>query len=296
MKNPTEELLIRWYQLGAWLPFFRGHSNRNVPRREPYLYCPETQSKIHQALQERYQHLPYWYTLFWQHSTTGEPVIRPLVYEYPNQSEFSQVDDKFLIGKDVLVCPILYTAQIELEIKFPGKENDIWYRFKSERVESYQSFTKHYTFTDLDTLPVFYRGGAVIPIKLNVEKSTILMRDSRLTLYIFLDTSGCAVGSVYNDDRETFTYEEKNYSYVEFEYKDNTIFNRVINPSWDGGFQQNVINTIYIFGSDCEYKNASIATEKVSNSSLEVVMVNKVVKIVSINVQIEDQFLIKLSK
>lgn len=36
--NPDTELLVRWYQLGAYYPFFRGHAHHDTKRREPWLF------------------------------------------------------------------------------------------------------------------------------------------------------------------------------------------------------------------------------------------------------------------
>lgn len=96
--NPDEELLQRWYQTGAWLPFYRAHAHIDTKRREPYLYSQDVRTRIRNALRQRYVHLPVWYTLFWEHYRTGDPVIRPLVYEYPTQTDVFDIDDEILVG------------------------------------------------------------------------------------------------------------------------------------------------------------------------------------------------------
>lgn len=100
--NPTEELLQRWYQAGAWLPFYRAHSNKDTNRREPYLFNDEVQGRIREAIQTRYQHIPQWYTLFYEHVRTGAPVIRPLYYQYPEDTQVYKIDDQLLVGKDLV--------------------------------------------------------------------------------------------------------------------------------------------------------------------------------------------------
>jgi len=62
--NPDAELLTRWYQLGAYYPFFRGHAHLETQRREPWLFGPETTGRIRHAIRSRYAMLPYMYTLF----------------------------------------------------------------------------------------------------------------------------------------------------------------------------------------------------------------------------------------
>nr|CAI5828577.1 unnamed protein product [Callosobruchus analis] len=94
--NPETELVERWYQAGVWLPFYRGHSNADTNRREPYVFEKEVQEVIRDAMRIRYRHLPVFYTQFYHHVKTGEPVVRPLFYEYPDMVE---LDDHILLGK-----------------------------------------------------------------------------------------------------------------------------------------------------------------------------------------------------
>ena len=53
--NPSTELLTRWYQLGAFYPFFRAHAHIDTKRREPWLFGDEPLDRIRQAIQTRYR-------------------------------------------------------------------------------------------------------------------------------------------------------------------------------------------------------------------------------------------------
>lgn len=74
--DPEPELLVRWYQAGAYQPFFRGHSNMESKRREPWLFGEKNTQIIREAIRERYVLLPYLYTLFYRAHTVAEPVMR----------------------------------------------------------------------------------------------------------------------------------------------------------------------------------------------------------------------------
>ena len=97
--NPTNELMERWYQAGAWLPFYRAHSMKGTKRREPFLLPEDSQAVIREAIQTRYKHLPVWYTLFYEHTRTGDPIIRPLFYQYPEEIDAYNIDGQLLVGK-----------------------------------------------------------------------------------------------------------------------------------------------------------------------------------------------------
>ena len=72
----------------------------------------------------RYQFLPYLYTLFHEHEKTGEPVMRPLWYEYPSDQDSYLNDDEYLVGKDLLVAPVIREGQRKRNVYFP--KGDDW--------------------------------------------------------------------------------------------------------------------------------------------------------------------------
>lgn len=97
--NPNTELLTRWYQAGAFQPFFRGHAHLHTKRREPWLFDEQTNKIIKASIKKRYTYLPYWYTLFYEHEKTAVPPMRPLWMEYPQDGETFSMDNQYLLGK-----------------------------------------------------------------------------------------------------------------------------------------------------------------------------------------------------
>uniref|UniRef100_A0A8C0GGN8 Uncharacterized protein n=1 Tax=Chelonoidis abingdonii TaxID=106734 RepID=A0A8C0GGN8_CHEAB len=100
--DPEPELLVRWYQAGAYQPFFRGHANIESKRREPWLFGDENTRIIREAIRERYTLLPYLYSLFYRAHTTAEPVMRPLWVEFPKEQETFGVEDEYMLGKQTI--------------------------------------------------------------------------------------------------------------------------------------------------------------------------------------------------
>ena len=74
--NPDATLLTRWYQVGAFQPFFRGHAHIDTKRREPWLFGEPFTSIIRESIRTRYALMPYFYTLFREANLTGMPVMR----------------------------------------------------------------------------------------------------------------------------------------------------------------------------------------------------------------------------
>lgn len=104
--NPEPELLVRWYQVGAFQPFFRAHAHIDTKRREPWLFGDDVTALIKDAIIQRYKILPYIYTLNFEANQTGSPILRPMYYEFPADSQSVAVEDQFMLGSAILVKPV----------------------------------------------------------------------------------------------------------------------------------------------------------------------------------------------
>ena len=71
------------YQLGVFYPFFRAHNEINYQFREPWLQNQRIQSVVRGAIELRYELIHYIYTTFYQASKHGEPIVRAMWYEFP---------------------------------------------------------------------------------------------------------------------------------------------------------------------------------------------------------------------
>lgn len=72
-------MLVRWYQVGAFAPFFRAHAHLDTKRREPYLLEDPYKSIVRDIIRLRYSLLPVWYTAFRFASVSGVPVLRSVL-------------------------------------------------------------------------------------------------------------------------------------------------------------------------------------------------------------------------
>lgn len=89
------------------MPFFRAHAHIDTKRREPWTFTPETYTLLREAVVQRYSYLPYLYTAFWQAHTTGLPMVRPFMLEYPEDKLGFSEDRAFLYGDSILVVPVV---------------------------------------------------------------------------------------------------------------------------------------------------------------------------------------------
>ncbi|XP_062341665.1 neutral alpha-glucosidase AB-like isoform X2 [Osmerus eperlanus] len=227
-KSPGEQLLVRWYQAGAYQPFFRAHAHLDTPRREPWLFGPQNTALIRDAVRQRYALLPYWYLCFYQAHRSGQPVMRPLWVEYPEEPATFSIEDEYLIGRDLLVHPVTDEKALGVTAYLPG-EGEIWY--------DVHTFQSHHGAQSLDvpvtmsSIPAFQRGGSIICRKNRVRRSSTCMESDPYTLYVALDTQGRAEGELYIDDGHSFKYEtERQFVHMRLSFAANTITSSPLSP------------------------------------------------------------------
>lgn len=121
--NPTTDMLVRWYQAGSFMPFFRAHAHIDTKRREPYLFEAHILKSIRDSLRLRYSLLPTWYTAFFENSITGAPIVKPQSVVFPDDEQGYAVDDQFYVGSSgLLVKPITHRDTYETEIYLDDAE------------------------------------------------------------------------------------------------------------------------------------------------------------------------------
>jgi alpha-glucosidase len=201
--NPSPELYARWLQAAALTPFLRSHSEAGSNPHEPYSFGAEF-TKINRASVElRYRLLPYLYTLFREHTETGAPVMRPLWFEYPDDSRTYTIEDEYLVGRDLLVAPVVRESATRRGVYFPAGDNWVdWWTGKT-----YEGGRDAEVEAPLDRLPLFVRAGAVIPVQ-PVVQHTGEMVSAPLTLLVVPGADGTSsyyedAGDGYGDRRTT---------------------------------------------------------------------------------------------
>src|SRR4030066_567357 len=154
--NPDAELYLRWFQMSAFLPLFRTHSAIGCKPREPWIYGEPTTSIIRNFLRLRYKLLPYYYTLVWDSTITGMPLIRPLFWEDTQDPNLWDVDDEFLLGDGILIAPVVSKgAEKRLLILPPG----LWYSFWDDR--QFIGPGQFELEVSAEMIPIFIKEGTI---------------------------------------------------------------------------------------------------------------------------------------
>ncbi|CAB1342335.1 unnamed protein product [Coregonus sp. 'balchen'] len=185
--DTTEELCVRWTQLGAFYPFMRNHNDK--PNAEPYVFGQEAQAAMRSAVTLRYSLLPFLYTLFYHAHTSADTVATPLFLQFPSDPNCQTIDRQFLWGSSLLVSPgqPFYSKGQYLLLPAP-----------------------------LDTINVHVREGHIIPQQ-EPALTTSASRSNPFLLTVALSAGGWAWGDLFWDDGDSLdTFQRGDYSYVIF--------------------------------------------------------------------------------
>jgi alpha-glucosidase len=191
------KLFANWISIGAFYPFCRNHSSKSSAAQEPWAFGKEVEDISRTALNRRYKLLPYLYTLFWEASQTGLPIMRPMFFADFKDTSLRREQEAFLLGKDLMVVPKWSTH--------PSLRKSMWKDFNLEenKQDSIQAVLK-------------IRGGSIIPLTHKVIQSTADYHSDSLILLVCLDQNQQASGKIYLDEGEGFGYRSGNYQLLFF--------------------------------------------------------------------------------
>jgi len=199
--GPSPDLLTRWYQVGAFTPVFRNHAAKNTPRAEPWVDGADHLAIRRRYIEERYRLLPYFYAVAEQNARTGDPVMRPVFYDYPELTT-APCDQAmaFTVGRDLLVVPGAKPESTqEYDACMPsGGWFDYWTGLEVEgETKPDAPFEVVKETPRLDRLPVFVRPGTILA-RQPLTQSTSEVPNGPLQLHIY-PGQDCR-GTLYWDD------------------------------------------------------------------------------------------------
>jgi alpha-glucosidase len=160
---PEDELYRRWLQMSVMLPYCRTHSVLGAPAREPWRFQEPTRGIIVAWLRMRYRLLPYLYSLAFESSSTGAPLVRPSWW--PGDGPSDGADDTFLLGGVLLVAPITSPApaagSTSRPVALPAGE---WVSLWASDGDGGTGATTISVEEGPGRIPVFVRTGSIMPL------------------------------------------------------------------------------------------------------------------------------------
>lgn len=258
--NPSSELLTRWYQVGAFQPFFRAHAHLDTNRREPWVPGEPYTGVIATAIRTRYTFLPYWYSLFAGNALGSEagfklhnagPPMRPLWWEFDEDmnEDLDKNESQWMVGNALLCAPVMSEGATSHTVYLPG--NAIWYDLfapgeNGKRMRENGQITMDVT---LDRMVVYQRGGTIVPKQERRRRSTFAMSTDEFTLVVALNEKREAEGEVFLDDGHSYDFESGKFLLRILRFSNEEL--KMISVSKNGGSftgQDAAIERIVILG------------------------------------------------
>jgi alpha-glucosidase len=204
--DSNAELLIRWTEMGAYFPFFRNHSAIGTRHQEPWSFNEETEEIIKMHVKKRYEFFPHLYTLFYQASLNGLPIMRPLFMHDENDEALYSINDEFMVGDSIIVAPVTQPNTFWRSVYLPrGK----WIDMRNGQI--YDGKRPYKVDAPLDEIPVFVKMNSII---LRTDAVNFLFEKEKMNLYV--DVYGENAKTIlYEDDGESLEYKDGKYNLYE---------------------------------------------------------------------------------
>lgn len=221
--DSSEELFIRWMEMGPFIPIFRNHSNMYTRRQEPWAFGPRAEKIAKKSIELRYELLPYIYDLYYISHKEGLPIFRPMIMEYEKDMNLLNVREQFMLGENMIVAPVLYEGERSKTVYLPKGS---WFNYFT--MEKLQGGKWYKLPCELDEILVFVKEGAIIPTY-NKKFRNVKERPKNILLKVFGEN---AKGFHYNDDGHTMEYLEGKYTYMDIKVVDGKEELKLINNGY----------------------------------------------------------------
>jgi alpha-glucosidase len=201
------ELLARFTEFGAFQPFCRNHSKKGTRRQEPWAFGEPYESVCRKMLKLRQRLIPYLYTLFEESHRIGTPILRPLLFEYPEDETTYNLDDEFLLGSALLVAPITRPGIEHRHVYLP---EGVWFHYwTGERYEGLAHILAH---APLGEPAIYLRANTPLPLWPEMNYVGESLADPLTLLLYWAAEAGAGEALLYEDAGNGFGYEEGEYT------------------------------------------------------------------------------------
>lgn len=199
-----DEMTTRWIQFGVFSPIFRLHSTDNIfLGREPWRFNFRARTVMERFMRLRHRLFPYLYTMCRRDSQELLPLMRPMYHLYPEAPEAYKIKNQYFFGSELMVSPITSKSDesdlASAAVWFP---EGLWIDAFTGYV--YKGAQTVRVFRSLETMPLFMKAGAIIPMQAHVPESRKLGGAMQMEVYVAPGADGAF--RMYEDDGESLDY------------------------------------------------------------------------------------------
>lgn len=194
------ELFARWIEVGTFYPFMRNHTQCGSRPQEPWAFGPQVEALARAAIRLRYRLLPYLYTLAHLAHRRGEPLLRPLLYDFPDAAHLHPIEDQLMVGPQLMIAPVYRPGVRRRLVELPPAT---WYDLRTgARLAKRDALIAE---APPGALPIFVRGGAILTLG-NVRRSTMEPL-TELTIEAYPDPQAPGEWTLIEDAGEGLDYQ-----------------------------------------------------------------------------------------
>ena len=207
---PYHELLIRWFEYGAFCPIFRIHGYKS--ETEMWKFGSQVENILQQYDNLRYRLLPYVYSTAWDVTSEGQTMMRALPLAFPEDSQVRNIADEFLFGPSLLISPVTHPGATTRPVYLPRGSK--WISFWSGASSNGgQTVTAE---TPIDHMPIYIKAGSIVPFGPKVQSTADMADPIDLRIYSGKD----ADFTLYEDQGDGYNYEQGERSTIQMHWDD----------------------------------------------------------------------------
>ena len=232
------ELFTRWFQYGCFLPIFRSHGTDF--RRELWHFGEKDNMFLDVIIkfnQLRYRLMPYIYSMAGKVWTDDYTLIRMLAFDFPEDALARGIDDQYMFGKSLMVCPVvkpMYYEKGGVPIQESLKTREVylpkggWYSFWTNIY--YEGGQTIVADAPIDIVPIFVRAGSILPMTQSMQYVDEL-QNVKIDLHVY--TGIDSEFELYEDEGNSYRYEEGEYAITKIRWSDKKQELVVVEPTGD---------------------------------------------------------------
>lgn len=202
----TPENYARWIEFGAFTPIFRVHGELGL-KRQPWVYGPVAEQAATAAIRLRYALIPYIYSYEYQRRVTGVGLVRPLLFDWPDDAKLREDVDAWMFGDYLLVSPVVEQGQASKDIYLPAGR---WIDYASGKAyEGGRTIRYALDAKAWSDIPLFVRDGAILPTQPPMDYvGERPLRQVEVDVFPAVRETSFPY---YDDDGDTYAYEHGGY-------------------------------------------------------------------------------------
>lgn len=230
-----QELHARWFQWGCFMPLMRNHCSSPM-MNEIWRFGKEGEwayDAQKRFIDLRYRLLPYIYSLTGAVTHENGTIMRPLVMDFATDRKAILLDNEYMFGKNILVCPVtqpLYTKKVEgnkgvatvaniakasspVQVYLPkgSKWIDFW---TNEMIEGGREISRE---CPISIMPLYIKAGSILPLGPKVQY-TSEKKWNDLDICIYPGANG--EFTLYEDEFDNYDYEKGAFTSIRFTWND----------------------------------------------------------------------------